>query len=60
MKQILTIIAILLVGKFTAIAAEPNISGVWLVGDKDYKIELKRVASGEIEGKNNKWQKKHQ
>ena len=51
MKQILTIIAILLVGKFTAIAAEPNISGVWLVGDKDYKIELKRVASGEIEGR---------
>ena len=51
MKQIITVIAILLIGKFSANAAEPNISGIWMVGDKDYKIELKRLTSGEIEGR---------
>jgi len=51
MKKILVVFAILLAGKFVAMAGEPNIAGVWLVGDKDYKIELKRTASGEIEGR---------
>lgn len=51
MKRILVVFAFLLAGKLSAIAAEPNISGVWLVGDKDYKIELKRTVSGEIEGR---------
>ena len=43
MKKILVVFAILLAGKFVAMAGEPNIAGVWLVGDKDYKIELKRI-----------------
>lgn len=51
MNKMIVVIAMLLTGKLAAIATEPNISGVWLVGDKDYKIELKRTASGEIEGR---------
>ncbi|MFN8294915.1 MAG: DUF2147 domain-containing protein [Chitinophagales bacterium] len=51
MNKMIVFFALLCIGKFGAIASEPNISGVWLVGDKDYKIELKRTASGEIEGR---------
>ena len=51
MKRMMIVLALLLAGKLAALAGEPNITGVWLVGDKDYKIELKRTASGEIEGR---------
>lgn len=51
MKKILFVFFFLFIGKLAVIAGEPNIAGVWLVGDKDYKIELKRTASGEIEGR---------
>lgn len=48
-KQITTaFFAILFISAF---AKEPDISGVWLVGDKDYKIELYRTVNGFIEGK---------
>ena len=50
-NKLIVLFALLCTGKFGVIASEPNISGVWLVGDKDYKIELKRTASGEIEGR---------
>jgi len=51
MKKLVTVFAFLLLGKLAAIAAEPNVLGVWLVGDKDYKIELYKTATGELEGK---------
>lgn len=49
MKKLLLII--FAIASLSVLATEPNIEGIWLVGDKDYKIELKRLASGEIEGK---------
>jgi len=51
MKKIITVFAFLLFGKLAAVAGEPNVLGVWLVGDKDYKIELYKNAAGELEGK---------
>lgn len=51
-RKFVTVMSLLMAGFFTATAVnEPDISGVWLVGDKDYKIELKRTPSGEIEGR---------
>ncbi len=51
MKKAGLIAAFVMVLQMVALAAEPNIAGVWMVGDKDYKIELYRTASGYIEGK---------
>lgn len=51
MKKLITVFAFLLFGKLAAIAGEPNVLGVWLVGDKDYKIELYKNTAGELEGK---------
>lgn len=51
MKKLIILFAFILFGKIVAIAAEPNVLGVWLVGDKDYKIELYKNAAGELEGK---------
>lgn len=31
-------------------AAEPNVLGTWLVGDKDYKIKVTKNSKGELEG----------
>jgi len=51
MKNCIILVMLLLIGKMTALAVEPSILGVWLVGDKDYKIELYRTNAGYIEGK---------
>lgn len=51
MKKLITVFAFLLYGKLAAVAGEPNVLGVWLVGDKDYKIELYKNTAGELEGK---------
>lgn len=50
-KYFASFLTLLLLTGFSLLATEPNISGVWLVGDKDYHIELYRTANGEIEGK---------
>jgi uncharacterized protein (DUF2147 family) len=51
LNKFVILIAVLFAANFKLIAAEPNISGTWLVGDKDYHIELYRTSAGEIEGK---------
>ncbi len=51
MKKIVTVIAMVLISKMAALAGEPNILGTWLVGDKDYKIELYKNTAGQVEGK---------
>ncbi|MFN8267937.1 MAG: DUF2147 domain-containing protein [Chitinophagales bacterium] len=51
MKHIVSLLAIALLAKITVFAVEPDISGVWMVGEKDYKIELSKTNIGTIEGK---------
>lgn len=52
MKKVILTTLIILAAKFISLAAGPDdVVGVWLVGDKDYKIELYKTANGEIEGK---------
>ncbi len=50
-KKIVSILLLLLMCRLFAVASEPNVTGIWLVGEKDYHIELYKNASGAIEGK---------
>ena len=51
MKKWITIFSLIFVSKMAAIAGEPDVVGVWLVGEKDYKIELYKTTTGILEGK---------
>ena len=51
MKKLLILFSLVLMAKLSTFAAGPDdVVGVWLTGEKDYKIELKKNAAGEIEG----------
>lgn len=52
MKKVILTTLFFFAAKFISLAAGPDdVVGIWLVGDKDYKIELYKTANGEIEGK---------